>query len=158
MKWGKGLQMSKNSKKEVEGFVLKLTSNKMKRYQKTATNADELIGFIMDDGKIDGSYIIDQLVEYGLNPELECVLIFDCDNMEQYRVGRVNTNPDRYKTTNLTVTFLCDATRRHIVVQDYVKFYGTPTHIAEVDYDVRNADYEFKISKGQIKKWGNGEY
>ena len=70
--------MSENLKKETEDFVLKLTSNKMKRFQNSANDADELIGFIMDDdGKIDGSYIIDQLVQYGLNPELECVLIFE---------------------------------------------------------------------------------
>jgi hypothetical protein len=143
--------MSEKLKKEVDDFVLKLKSKKMKRYQKTATNADELIGFIMDDdGKIDGSYIIDQLVGYGLNFQVECVLIFDCDNMENViHLGR---------TTNLTVKFLCDATKRHNAVKDYVKFYGNPTHIAEVDYDVRNADYEFFISEGQIKKWGKGEY
>ena len=149
--------MSEKLKKELDDFVLKLTSTKMKRYQSSANDADELIGFIMDDdGKIDGSYIIDQLVQYGLNPELECVLIFEGDNMEPVKERAYKIH--RVRTTNLTVTFLVEADKRHNAVQDYVKAYGTPTHISEVDFDVRNADYEFKISKGQIKKWGKGEY
>jgi len=144
--------MSEKLKKEVEDLILKLTSTKMKRYQRTATNADELIGFIMDDdGKIDNEEIIDLLMEYGLNPQLDCVLLFeDSEDMHnKMHLGR---------TTEIQIKFITYANKRHQAVQEYVHAYATPTHAEAVDYDVRNAHAEFFISKGQIKKWGKGEY